>query len=287
MNAHRTLPVLVALACAAGAAAAGASSAAQPLPVGQHRVPTTTQAERRAALAWAHGARAVPITGPDGERLYPYGTVHPTVVCAPLHVCIIRLGLGEKIASISIGDSVRWRVQPTMAGTQPLLVIKPTTAGLSTNLVVATTRGRVYYLNLVSEWRRYIPEIGFYYPEDLVETLHRQAAHAAATTVAAMPAAAASQLDFRYWASGPHRYRPVRVFSAAGHVYIQMPADIRYHNAPTIFVVEGGKRLLVNYRFSGHYYIVDQLFHKAQLVLGVGDEAQVETLHAGKRPFWR
>ncbi len=286
MNVSLTLSVLIALA-GAGAAAAQGPARAHPLPVVTPQALTTPQAERQAALAWARGGRAHPITGPDGELLYPYGTVHPTVVCAPLHVCVIRFGVGEQIASISIGDSVRWRVQPTAAGTQPLLVIKPTTAGLSTNLVVATTSGRVYYLNLVSAWHQYVPEIGFYYPEDLVETLKRQAAHTAATTVAVLPAGEGAQLDFHYWASGPRRYRPVRMFSQAGHVYIQMPADIRYHNAPTLFVVEGGKRSLVNYRFSGHYYIVDQLFRKAELVLGVGDDARIETLHAGKRPFWR
>ena len=38
-----------------------------------------------------------PAAGPDGKVPYSYGAGLPTVVCAPLRICIIELQLGEKV----------------------------------------------------------------------------------------------------------------------------------------------------------------------------------------------
>src|SRR5579875_999313 len=44
--------------------------------------------------------------GPDGRVLFSYGTGLPTVVCAPLRVCMIELQPGEKlVGEPHIGDS--------------------------------------------------------------------------------------------------------------------------------------------------------------------------------------
>jgi len=52
-----------------------------------------------------------PASGPDGRVLYSFGAGLPTVVCAPLRVCIIELQAGEKIVGEpQIGDSVRWNI---------------------------------------------------------------------------------------------------------------------------------------------------------------------------------
>ena len=54
-----------------------------------------------------------PAAGPDGRVLYSFGAGLPTVVCAPLRVCIIELQAGEKIVGEpQIGDSVRWNISP-------------------------------------------------------------------------------------------------------------------------------------------------------------------------------
>ena len=59
-----------------------------------------------------------PAVGHDGRVLYSYGTGLPTVVCAPLRVCMIELQSGEKlVGEPQIGDSVRWNLSPAMYGT--------------------------------------------------------------------------------------------------------------------------------------------------------------------------
>jgi len=51
--------------------------------------------------------------GPDGRVLFAFGAGLPTVVCAPLRVCLIELQPGEKlVGEPQIGDSVRWNVAP-------------------------------------------------------------------------------------------------------------------------------------------------------------------------------
>lgn len=251
------------------------------------------RAERTAARQWAHTGLAPALTGTNGEILYAYGESHPEVVCAPLHLCVIALLPDEKIVNLSLGDSVRWLAQPAEAGNRPVIVLKPTTAGLTTNLVATTSDGHLYYLDLVSRSTRFVPEIGFYDPRALVATLHRaralqarQAQAQARTVVATLPRMTPAALDFAYWWKGPKAERPVRVFSAQGHVYIQMPAGIRYGNAPAVFVVDHDAEQLVNYRMAGAYFVVDELFQEARLVLGTGTHRRVVTIHAGHRPLF-
>src|SRR5271157_477701 len=50
-----------------------------------------------------------PAAGADGRVLYSYGAGMPTIVCAPLRVCIVEMEQGEKIVGEPhIGDAVRW-----------------------------------------------------------------------------------------------------------------------------------------------------------------------------------
>src|SRR5260370_17857228 len=94
----------------------------------------------------------------------------PTMVCSPLHICVIELQPGEKIlGEPQIGDSVRWEVSPAVAGSgeqaMPLIVLKPLQAGLDTTMVIPTDR-RAYYVRLQSKPDDYLSRVGFAYPED-------------------------------------------------------------------------------------------------------------------------
>ena len=65
---------------------------------GKADVPLTPTAEEavRVSAQWMSSKNA-PAAGPDGKVLYSYGAGLPTIVCAPLRVCIIELQPGEKI----------------------------------------------------------------------------------------------------------------------------------------------------------------------------------------------
>lgn len=257
-------------------------------------LPTTRSATLRAAREWSATGTAPTLVGKNGVVLYAYGESHPEVVCAPLHACAIELLAPDTIADLSIGDSVRWQVQTATANQQPVVIVKPVRSRLSTNLVVTTAKGRLYDIALQSDRRTFVPAVGFYDPAALVEHInHRlgdQAAQAEAEkrrVVASLGDVDPADLDYDYWSKGPEDLRPVRVFSAKGHVYIQMPKNLRHRDAPALFVVgpKGGNQL-VNYRIVGRYYVVDELFKAARLVLGTGSDARVVTIHAGRKPAW-
>lgn len=257
-------------------------------------LPTTRSATLRAAREWSATGTAPTLVGKNGVVLYAYGESHPEVVCAPLHACAIELLAPDTITDLSIGDSVRWQVQTATADQQPVVIVKPVRSRLSTNLVVTTAKGRVYDIALQSDRRTFVPAVGFYDPAALVEHInHRlgikadQANAKRKRVVASLGDVNPADLDYNYWIEGPKDLRPVRVFSAKGHVYIQMPKSLQYRNAPALFVVgpKGGNQL-VNYRVVGRYYVVDELFREARLVLGTGSDARVVTIHTGHKPAW-
>jgi hypothetical protein len=111
-----------------------------------------------------------PSPGPDGRVMYSFGAGLPSVVCAPLRLCMIELQTGEKIVGEPhIGDSVRWNISPAMYGTgdqaTAVIILKPQTPGLDTNLLITTDR-RAYYLRLISKPEDYVARVAFAYPED-------------------------------------------------------------------------------------------------------------------------
>lgn len=223
-----------------------------------------------------------PIIDSSGAILYPFGQVWPTVVCAPLHVTVLRLQKGETVNDVSIGDSARWKLAPAKSGKRENIVIKPLAAGLSTNLVVTTNR-RTYYLSLISQKSSWVPEVGFYYPADLVQHWNQsQSAEKAAKakqrreTVGRLPSLNADALDFRYSESGkaPRGARPVRVFSDGTHTYIQMPRSIGERGLPVLEGRQGGKDLILNYQWKRPYFVVDSVPSKMALIYGRGGSVE-------------
>jgi type IV secretion system protein VirB9 len=286
--------------------------AASPIPVGtpdngrtSHElvnqtppVPLSYLATDDASRQWLQTGVANDVIGTNGQVMYAYGQSHPTITCAPLHVCVINLLPGEHITSLSIGDSVRWLVQPTNAGDRPVVIVKPTQAGLVTNLVVTTDAGRVYYMTLVSDAHKYVPLIGFYDPQQLVINMQQQAAQARAAEQAKVEAKkqavvaplgdidpAKLDFDFRCKANDNHAdldnadLIPVRVFAGGGHTYMQMPSTMKFTDAPAVFNVTGGTTALMNSRLVHGYYVIDGLPQKFKLVVGVGKNSRSVTCH--------
>ncbi|MBU3641012.1 TrbG/VirB9 family P-type conjugative transfer protein [Polynucleobacter sp. Fuers-14] len=210
----------------------------------------------------------------EGRVLYAYGQSQPTVTCAPLHVCVVSLMPGEQINDLSIGDSVRWLVQTSKAGDSPVVILKPTEAGIGTNLVVSTNRQRVYYLILESSATKYQPQVGFYDAADMTthfehheeEELSKQLAPGKIDP---------SSLDFGFScdSSGGDDFKPTRVFSGDGHLYLQMPPNIKSGDLPALFNVSSSNTEMINSRFDPlkGYLVADGIPSKVKLVVGDKD----------------
>lgn len=81
---------------------------------------------------------------------------------------------------------------------------------------------------------------------------------------------AIDNLYLDYKISGNAAYRPDRVLDDGQHTYLIYPSDGRFRELPTLLMLVNGKMELVNFRVNGSRYIVDRLFDKAVLVVGVG-----------------
>ena len=249
---------------------------------------------------WETGV-ATPTPGADGRVVYVFGQGMPVMVCAPLRVCAVELQAGEHLQSQpQIGDSRRWEITPVMSGSgldvTPLLIVKPIEVGLETDLIVPTDR-RTYVLRLVSDPTRFVSRLAFQYPgEDKVKWATFQAQQDAAKRDAEILAAqerakdkqagvvpmaddAIDNLYFDYKLSGDAAFRPDRVLDDGQHTYLIYPNDGRFRELPTLLMVVNGKTELVNFRVDGSRYIVDRLFDKAVLVVGVGKKQTRVTIN--------
>jgi P-type conjugative transfer protein TrbG len=227
----------------------------------------------------------MPAPTKDGRILYTYGVGLPTAVCAPFRVCTIELQPGEKLTGEPrIGDDVRWLVEPGTSGTgdaaTPLLLIKPRQDGLDTNMVVTTDR-RTYYVRLISKTTDYIARMAFNYPDDekikwdayLQKQKQEEAQDRAASRVDGIAPGGMDSLFFDYQVKGSDHdpsIRPIRVLDDGVKTYIVMSALTEHRELPTLVIdgVDGNE--MVNYRVKGDTYIVDRLFDRAALLLGVG-----------------
>ena len=244
---------------------------------------------------WEAGA-SMPTPGANGKVVYIYGQGMPVLVCAPLRVCAIELEAGEHLQSPpQIGDSRRWEITPVLSGSgldeTPILIVKPIEPGLETDLIVPTDK-RTYVVRLVSDPVRFVSRMAFQYPD---EDRAKWQAFAAQQDEARRNAEAIAEerrerdrrdgvlpigentpnfnierLYLDYKISGAEQLRPDHVFDDGQHTYLIYPNDGRFRELPTLLLVVNGKTELVNFRVDGSRYIVDRLFDKAILVVGVG-----------------
>ncbi|ALC11448.1 P-type conjugative transfer protein TrbG [Sphingopyxis sp. 113P3] len=203
------------------------------------------------------------------------------VYAAPGQVTDIVLEAGEALVGpgpVAAGDTVRWIIGDTVSGAgasrRVHLLVKPTRSDISTNLVINTDR-RTYHLELRAAPATYMASVSWTYPADELIALHA----AASEKERQEPVAAGidpARLDFRYRISGDKvPWRPLRVFDDGRQTFVEFAGGIASHEMPPIFLLnEGGEAELVNYRVSGRYLVVDRLFDRAVLRLGVGKAAR-------------
>jgi type IV secretion system protein VirB9 len=299
-----TAPSLSAKAAAPSAVVAKPPSGpVVPPPKAATRVPrrcplSPSPAERRVRAA-NHAATLEPATGSylNAVQVFPYndGVIYH-VLTAPGQVTDIALQPGEALVAVAAGDTVRWVIGDTTSGgsgsgsgeaRRTHVLVKPFTAGLATNVIVATDR-RSYHLALTSTAHTAMAALSWTYPQDALIAL-KAAAEAARAAQPVATGLAVDQLHFGYAISGDTpAWRPLRAFDDGRQTFIEFPASLGQSEAPPLFLVDAkGKAELVNYRMQGRYYVVDRLFDAAELRLGLKHQDVVRISRTGEATSWR
>lgn len=255
-------------------------------------VPLTDKEKKALRLSGSWSRQGVePVLTGGGKVVYVHGASLPTIVAAPMQVCDVELQPGEIVHEIVVGDSSRWMVDSGTAGSgagaTAHLFIKPVDSGLESSAVVTTDR-RVYHLRLVSQRSGHTPYVGFLYSESLKQQAAWKQAREAkerewgSTTVDGM-ATDLSALNFNYEVKGKARWKPERVYDDGRQTFIRLPEKSASGEMPVLLVRKGKQDVLVNYRVKDAAMIVDGLFDRIALIIGVGgDQEKVEVIRGNK-----
>ena len=252
-----------------------------------------TEAEKKALRLSGDWSRqnVEPVLTGGGKVVFVHGASLPTIVAAPMQVCDVELQAGETVHEIVVGDSSRWMVDSGTAGSganaAAHLFIKPVDAGLESSAVITTDR-RVYHLRLVSQRSGHTPYVGFLYSESLKQQADWKKARDAkekewqSTTVDGK-SADLSALNFNYEVKGKASWRPERVYDDGRQTFIRLPEKSASGEMPVLLVRKGKQDVLVNYRVKDSAMIVDGLFDRIALIIGVGgDQEKMEVIRGAK-----
>lgn len=254
--------------------------------------------ERRAVASsstW-FGRVSPPAMQADGRLHFNGSTGEPFVVCSPLHVCDIALPPGEIVNPPLENGDPRWMVNPGISGAGfarvTHLFVKPTDAGLSSNLIVATNK-RVISIRLSSQTGNYMPLVAI----DEEPTVTQAGAWGAYQSAVGgggggfgagetpcdqapsiPPSSFKIERDNVLW-------RPVQAYAVSTpngpKTCIQFPASIGSADLPAVLLIgpdggffdrlfNGPSEQIVNYRYVKGRFELDRLIDQAVLVSGVG-----------------
>ena len=223
----------------------------------------------------------------NSMQVYPFSeAMIYHVFTAPERVTDIVLQPGETLGAVAAGDTVRWVIGDTTSGggdtKRTHVLVKPFTAGLSTNLVITTDK-RTYHLALTSTDRAAMSALSWTYPQDQLIALKAAAERARAQQPVAV-GLQVEQLHFNYAISGDQpAWRPLRAFDDGRQTFIEFPANLGVGEAPPLFLVDSkGTASLVNYRVQGRFYVVDRIFNAAELRLGLKHQDVVRIARVGE-----
>jgi P-type conjugative transfer protein TrbG len=188
------------------------------------------------------------------------------IYCKEQRLTDIQLQNGETILFIGAGDTVNWQADKDVSGSgesqQAHIYLKPLRTGISTDLIINTDR-HSYHCEIIAG-PSFSPIISWEYPNE-----KRSSGISAQEPGQNDINMGGSDIRFNYRVSGlAYPWKPKMVFSDKIHVYIKMPEEMKSDEAPVLFIKEGRKVQLVNYRVRNGYYIVDRLFEKAELRCG-------------------
>lgn len=208
------------------------------------------------------------------------------VSAKPGHITDIVLQPGERLTGpIAAGDTARWVIGDTISGEGETrrvhVLLKPTEAGLATNLIINSDR-RTYRLSLRSSSQAWNSHVAWRYA---VTPVGIPQAPLAKTPSPADDAVA--RLNFSYSIRGPRTpWRPLRVFDDGVRTYVEFAPAIVMTELPPLFRSGADRHAseLINYRVTGQRIVVDGILDRAELRLGQGgSERRVRILREAGR----
>lgn len=168
----------------------------------------------------------------------------------------IEFEQGEEIATISMGDSAGWMINPS--GNR--LFLKPVEQDATTNVTLITNK-RTYLFEL------HAAEAGSIDDEDMVFIMRfvypgEDSAATVKTYLDAVPLPDVEKnpgkYNFNYTISGSDRIAPLRIFDDGEFTYFEFKdknADI-----PAFFLVDSeGKEAIVNFRTRGNFIVIERV----------------------------
>lgn len=250
-----------------------------------HTPPRWTVSRGGAAAATPEGrignANAAARIEPRREGYYNAIQIYPwsegalfQVYAAVGQITTIALEPGESLTGagpVAAGDTTRWIIGDTESGSGTTrrvhVLVKPTRAGIATNLVITTDR-RTYLIELRARDETWMPAVAWAYPAP--------PASQRVTAPAAPIIPAESARNYRYGLSGDNPpWKPLTAFDDGRRVYIVFPRGIVQGEMPPLFVIgSGGETEIVNSRIYQNVLIVDRLFGAAELRLGSSNKQQ-------------
>lgn len=256
------------------------------------RVELTSQERTAIAIGkkWQTGmATSKPVVARDGSIAFVYGSGQTQILCAVLQVCDVALQPGEQVNNLNVGDP-RFLIEPAITDAGPAqrlhLLIKALDVGLDSSLVVTTDR-RTYHFRLRSSRKEFMPYVSFIYPEEAQakwDALHLQELRVRHDNTIPVTGEYLGHLNFNYCITGSTRWKPTRVFNDGVKTIIEMPRAMQQNEAPSLLVLrhaglfKKSETVMVNYRVQNNRYIVDSVFDKAILIVGVGRNQERITL---------
>lgn len=244
------------------------------------------------ALACGGAASAAPsgqLQVPAGAKRFDYReeAVYP-VIATPGRITDIVLEPGESLVGsgpVAAGDTARWVIGDTIsgqgAGRRVHVMIKPTAAGLATNLIINTDR-RTYHMELRASGRTWLSQVSWRYAAFVEAPVAAPAlVPVAIPDVSVVPPASARWLNTAYRISGDHpNWRPVAVSDDGQRLFVDFSPAVDMADLPPLYRIgpDGKTAELVNYRVEGRRIVVERLLDRAELRLGAKRRAQAVRL---------
>lgn len=268
------------------------------------RVPTETAPEPvRPSYQVIDTANQAAAREPEAEQFFNAVQSWPfeagaryRVYTAPFYVTDVALRPGEQIeGQLASGDMMRWVVRVGTSSAngvqQQHVYIKPSRAGLQTNLVIQTNQARTYFIELYSFKETHMVGASWTYPrEEFAEQLaQKNATELAAKQLTPLAATSFADVNCEYaikTIAGNPAWKPRTggVCDDGNKTIIRFPYAMAGREAPVLFLLRGGNTHMVNYIPQGQMYVINRLIDGAELRLGQDDEAEIVRIaRKGKR----